>query len=291
MDSPLLAAPDWFVEAATPICAAIGLPTFAPVVHLAFVSCFLSFSIQYISSFISPKLFPKYYPTLKAKRDDWDLHVVGWAYSLVATPLALALILNPSKELLVDPLYGWAVREARLSAIATGYFVWDTKVSAQHIGTQGLGFLAHGLGCGAAFAFTLRPFLLYCGPDFLIWELSTIFLNVHWFCDKFQMTGSTLQLINGGFLILAYVGARLIWGTYNSVMLIKLLFGAGSNPDVGFLRYFYVVVNVGLNSLNLFWFRAMVLALKKRFVKADPNAKNEVIAIDGKLNWKGKKTE
>ena len=52
---------------------------------------------------------------------------VGWAYSLVATPLAISLILTPSKELLVNPLYGWAVREGRLSAIATGYFIWDTK--------------------------------------------------------------------------------------------------------------------------------------------------------------------
>lgn len=27
----------------------------------------------------------------------------------------------------MNPLYGWAIREGRLSAIATGYFVWDTK--------------------------------------------------------------------------------------------------------------------------------------------------------------------
>ncbi|KAL8286475.1 hypothetical protein RQP46_004492 [Phenoliferia psychrophenolica] len=291
LDSPLLDPPAWLESVATPIANAVGLPALAGVLHIAVFSCLLSFVVQYLSSVLSPKLFPKYYPTLKAKRDDWDLHVVGWVYSLVATPLALSLIFNPSKELLVNPLYGWAIREGRLSAIATGYFVWDTKVSAQHIGTQGLGFLAHGLACGVAFAFTMRPFLLYCGPNFLVWELSTIFLNVHWFCDKFQMTGSTLQLVNGVFLIVAYVGARLVWGTYNSVMLIKLLFGPNSNPDVGFLRYQYVFINIGLNLLNLFWFRAMVLALKKRFVKADPNAKNEPIAIDGKFSRKAKKDQ
>ncbi|KAM0754991.1 hypothetical protein T439DRAFT_284475 [Meredithblackwellia eburnea MCA 4105] len=262
--SPALEAPVWFEKAGAPIFSAIKLPLAAQVAHIAVVSCALSFLIQTLSSILSPRLFPKYYPTLKHKRDDWDLHVVGWAYSILATPLALDLILNPSKEIKIDPLYGWAIREARLSAIATGYFIWDTKVSAQHINTQGLGFLAHGLGCGTAFAFTLKPFLLYCGPDFLIWELSTIFLNIHWFCDKFQMTGSKLQLVNGGFLLASYIGARLFWGTYNSYKLMVLLFGAKSDPNVGWIRYLYVVINVGLNSLNFFWFRAMVLALKKR---------------------------
>ena len=57
-----------------------------------------------------------------------------------------------------------------------------------------------------------------------------------------------------------------MWGTYNSVVLIKLLFGPNSDPDVGFLRYQYVFINIGLNLLNLFWFRAMVMALKKRSV-------------------------
>lgn len=42
------------------------------------------------------------------------------------------------------------------------------RVTAQHISTQGLGFVAHGLACGTAYAFTLKPFLLYCGPNFLV---------------------------------------------------------------------------------------------------------------------------
>lgn len=44
----------------------------------------------------------------------------------------------------------------------------DTIVSAQHMKTQGLGFFLHGIGCGTAFLFTLKPFLMFCGPNFLI---------------------------------------------------------------------------------------------------------------------------
>lgn len=44
----------------------------------------------------------------------------------------------------------------------------DAFVSAKHVSTQGLGFLAHGAGCCLAFLFTLKPFLMFCCPDFLI---------------------------------------------------------------------------------------------------------------------------
>lgn len=93
---------------------------------------------------------------------------VGWFYSIVATPLAFSLILSPSASIIADPIYGYGLPEARLSALATGYFLWDLSVSAKHISTQGLGFFLHGAGCFAAFLFTLSPFLMFCGPNFLI---------------------------------------------------------------------------------------------------------------------------
>ena len=55
---------------------------------------------------------------------------------MIATPLAITLILNPSKEIVADRLYGYGVAEGRLSALAVGYFIWDAFVSAKHIGTQ-----------------------------------------------------------------------------------------------------------------------------------------------------------
>jgi hypothetical protein len=96
---------------------------------------------------------------------------VGWAYSLIATPLAISQILTVSPELIADPLFGFSINEARLSALATGYFIWDAYVSAQHIKTQGLGFFMHGSLCAVAFACTLSPFLLFCAPNFLVVRL------------------------------------------------------------------------------------------------------------------------
>lgn len=64
----------------------------------------------------------------------------------------------------------------------------------------------------------------------------------------------------------AYVGSRLIWGTYQSYIVISLLFGPKADPSVGNLKFIYGGINIMLNMLNFFWFRSMVLALKKRYV-------------------------
>lgn len=61
-----------------------------------------------------------------------------------------------------------------------------------------------------------RPFVNYYGPVFILYELSTPFLNVHWFCDKLNLTGSTLQWYNGIMLLVTFFCSRLCWGTYQS---------------------------------------------------------------------------
>jgi hypothetical protein len=59
--------------------------------------------------------------------------------------------------------------------------------------------------------------LNYYGPVFILYELSTPFLNIHWFCDKLNMTGGKLQWYNGIILLSVFFGCRLIWGTWNSL--------------------------------------------------------------------------
>lgn len=74
--SPIFEAPLWLERALQGPTAAIGLPALASVAHIAIVSCAVSFLLQRLSHFLCPILFPKYYPTLKPKQHDWDLHVV-----------------------------------------------------------------------------------------------------------------------------------------------------------------------------------------------------------------------
>ncbi len=66
-----------------------------------------------------------------------------------------------------------------------------------------------------------RPFVNYYAPVFVLYELSTPFLNVHWFCDKLNMTGGKLQWCNGILLLLTFFCSRLVWGTYQSMRVFR----------------------------------------------------------------------
>ncbi|GAA6048981.1 hypothetical protein JCM3770_005424 [Rhodotorula araucariae] len=293
IESDLLQGDPRWVALVTPAARAVGLSALPPVAHLAVAACIASFVLQRASAALSPRIFRSFYPATRAKQDDWDLHIVGWVYAFVAAPLAWHLLRHPSKAVVQDPLAGAALPEQRLSAIAIGYFLWDAFVTARHVRTQGFGFFLHGAVCLCAFLFTLRPFVLWCGPAFLIWEFSSIFLNAHWLLDKLHLTGSIWQMVNGAFLVLSYVGVRLVFGTYNSYKVWNLLVpapptaaAAHALADAGVIRWLYLALNIAANGLNFYWFRLMLLALRKRFVpspqaQSAQRAQRTPVPVDG----------
>ena len=259
------------------------LPTHVPTLIR---SALLWFAIQALSSRVSPKLFPNTFAKFNRKtRISWDIHVVSLVHAALITPLAARIWLRARETnslglrthpLAVDRLYGYDYEVAQVYAIAQGYFVWDSVVSILH---EGPGFIAHGLVALIAFTLVYHPIFMYDGMGFLLWELSTPFLNIHWFLDKLGKTGSKWQLINAVLLLSAYVGARLTFGVYNSFSFFKFVVAppkAHHPPIPGHLKAFYMVGNVILNSLNFFWFRAMVRAVQKRFT-VKPEGKGEKV--------------
>lgn len=62
-----------------------------------------------------------------------------------------------------------------------------------------------------------RPFVNYYTPVFILYELSSPFLNMHWFFDKVNMTGGKAQWYNGMALLSVFFSCRLVWGTWRSV--------------------------------------------------------------------------
>lgn len=131
----------------------------------------------------------------------------------------------------------------------------------------------------------------------MLYELSTPFLNVHWFCDKMGMTGSKLQLYNGIALLVTFFGCRIVWGTYSSILIYSDIYKALATPlhnpmgsllddgkcegntslkeyagpgcELGDLPMWlvcvYLVGNTALSLLNFYWFSQMVKAVRKRF--------------------------
>ncbi|KAI0289857.1 TLC domain-containing protein, partial [Russula brevipes] len=167
------------------------------------------------------------------------------------------------------PRIGWDPRVGTLFAVTSGYFLWDSVVTLVHY--EGMGFVVHGRWYSTYPPFALlgiRPFLAYYGPRFLLWELSTPFLNIHWMLDKTGQTGSPLQLVNGLILFSTFAAARLVYGTMISYQFCQTLFEVRDGLSSAIFAA-YVCGNLILNGLNMFWFTKMIAALRKRFDAKD----------------------
>lgn len=129
-----------------------------------------------------------------------------------------------------------------------------------------------------------RPFCNYYGLNFILYELSTPFLNIHWFMDKLGMTGSTAQLVNGIALVTTFGASRLVWGTYQSVRMYQDIWAAfetpGGLPVPPWLAVAYVVSNTTLSVLNFYWFGKMITSLRKRFKR--PSNEGDGVDTDKK---------
>ncbi|KAK1216381.1 hypothetical protein PQX77_020995 [Marasmius sp. AFHP31] len=188
------------------------------------------------------------------------MHVVSQIHASIVVPLALSYL--RVEALNKDRLYGWDETGAvgTLQAISVGYFAWD--LGNELIFFDDMGFVVHGAACLAIYVCGFTPFLSYFAIRCLLWETSTFFLNIHWFLDKTKQTGSSLQLVNGIFLLASFFFVRLCHGMYTSYQFWHAIQGAQLSYS------FYLIFcagNVALNGLNVMWFGKMINALKKRF--------------------------
>ena len=131
--------------------------------------------------------------------------------------------------------------------------------------------------------------------------MSTPFLNLHWYFDKCNMTGGAAQLVNGIALLATFFGSRLIWGTYQSVMVYRDILAVlqpnatdrlGSTTGTAvsgvmrfsdgkalplWLAYTYLGSNTLLTVLNFYWFWRMIETVTKRF-RSPPDKRTTLVS-------------
>ncbi|BCR83670.1 TLC domain-containing protein [Aspergillus chevalieri] len=222
MLDPLPPPPSWLQNAVEPWALYFNLPTITDHIHeviLAFV--FYQFIHSYLSPWLSPVLFPQHYPNFnKRTKLNWDVHVVSFVQSTVVCAAALWVLFTDKerKEMgVLERVYGYTGACGLIQALATGYFIYDLYVSVIYVKMFGLGMVFHGVSALWVFALGFRPFVNFYTPVFILYELSSPFLNMHWFFDKVNMTGSKAQWYNGMALLSVFFSCRLVWGTWRSV--------------------------------------------------------------------------
>lgn len=282
------------------------LPPHASQILAAFAAYETTFFI--ISPVVSRLVARSKYTSLpKRTQINWNLKLVSFVQACFINYCALRVIFRDSGRRALmgrdDRLWGYRSDYGTVQAFAAGYFLWDVYVSLRYLDMLGPSSLAHGVAALAISILGFRPFANFYGVNFVLYELSTPFLDIHWWLDKLGMTGSNLQLVNGIALMGSFFGCRIAWGGWQTWLLSNDILSAWKEyrqggcfaPKVTLengvlqaptltttisgeckyefpttLLFVYLVGNTMLSVLNTYWFGLMVKALRKRFQKPEP---------------------
>ncbi|KAL4811500.1 TLC domain-containing protein [Aspergillus unguis] len=231
MLDPVPPPPDWLREIVEPWALRLNLPVLTDHVHEVMAAFIGYLFIHYVlSPWLSPKLFPRHYPNLnKRTKLNWDVHVVSLVQSTFINAIALwVLFVDEERSSMTsgERVLGYTGSCALISSLAVGYFIYDLIISTLYVKMFGIGMLFHAISALWVFSFGFRPFVNFYAPVFILYELSSPFLNIHWFLDKVNMTGSNLQWYNGMALLVMFFCCRLVWGTWQSAIVYIDMFKA-----------------------------------------------------------------
>ena len=159
----------------------------------------------------------------------------------------------------------------------------------------------------------------YYASVYLTFEVTNIFLNIHWFCDKVMnslhththslthlhslihsfphniqtnRSGGTLQLVNGIVLLLGFIFVRLWYGLTKTYQLMLFCIVEWENPRQGqffqMVALIYAMATTVVHSLNVYWFFAIIRSLLARMRNAPRKPKVHHDGNHAHLNGKEK---
>ncbi|KAI8821190.1 TLC domain-containing protein [Chytriomyces cf. hyalinus JEL632] len=235
-----------------------------------------------MAGLVSTAMFPAYRSWKKNKQWDWRMRIVSFFNAIIITSVAFPMLFDAS--LYENKLWGYNQYSGDVNAVVVGYFAWDIYVS---ILMGDAGFIIHGIAAFSVYFFSFKPFIQYYGAVFIMYELSTPFLNIHWMCDKVGWTGSTLQFVNGILLLAVFFACRLVFGLYQSFNFFVSLYEQFDQIPLH-LVVIYSICNFVLNSLNIFWFFKMVDSVHRRFTNKN-DLRSETQGGSGLTSTRAKK--
>lgn len=208
------------------------------------------------------------YTTLDRRtKINFDIHVVAMVQCILSIVVLLPMWNHPLWQNRLNDVNGSILGATPyggfVSSFTAGYFIWDLYVCLVHFSMFGVGFLMHALSALVVFGSTLYPFCMPWIPAFLIFELSSPFVNINWFASKVGCFSEKVVMINGLCLLVTFFFVRIVWGFYAvAIVFVDMYKIWGDLPFV--LPYLILSINVLLNSLNIYWFKKMVqIAMKK----------------------------
>ncbi|KAJ3367405.1 Guanine nucleotide-binding protein subunit beta-2-like 1 [Kappamyces sp. JEL0680] len=158
------------------------LEAYSDLILFSAVMCHV---VYLVGCILSEKYSQHYRVLSRSKQASWSIHIVSFVFSSIIVPLAVSLYYIP--ELQNAKLLGSSHYSNTVFSIAVGYsarradaryFLWDMFISIYHYAETGIAFVFHATACLTVFTLAFLPFAHGYGPVFLLFETSTIFLNI-----------------------------------------------------------------------------------------------------------------
>ncbi|KAJ1882539.1 hypothetical protein LPJ71_010121, partial [Coemansia sp. S17] len=108
----------------------------------------------------------------------------------------------------------------------------------------------------------------YYGACFMMFEISTLFLNIHNTLEDLELQEAILYYINATALVSSFFFARIVYGTILSINVWREL--ANSTIPISPLAVSFVrLANITLMSLSYYWFSVIIMTAKRNALDAD----------------------
>jgi hypothetical protein len=206
-------------------------------------------------------------------RLDLMIKTVALVHAVVSSAGAIVAFLDPRPAAIsyadaytLEPFY------AGVCVISSGYFLYDFAMAIME---RDIAFFLHGSLSYAIFGHSSYPFLNQVGALFLIYEISTVFLNIRFLmittgATKHRMFNIIQWMFFGSFMLV-----RMGWGSYYSLLhmqpfLYNLLTHQNGVPHSHIAVVIFSISNASLQALNIMWSGMMVKTIKRQLAGAKP---------------------
>ncbi|KAJ2845843.1 hypothetical protein IWW36_004619 [Coemansia brasiliensis] len=246
---------------------AIGLPRMAAHWPRVLVSIAMFELIFRLSLFLTPYIFSSAWKRMnKVERYKWSVRNASSIHAVYMVTKALVIISDSA--LRKTPVHGVSLYAESSFAVSVGYFLWDIVNTYANIDMNGWGFMIHAIMSFSVYLLSFLPLLQYYGACFMMFEVSTIFLNIHLALEDLGLKEYILYYINGMALVSSFFFARIVYGTILSINVWKEL--ANSVVPINPLTANIVrLANMVLMGLSYHWFSVIIMTAKRNALDAD----------------------
>lgn len=190
--------------------------------------------------------------------------VVSFISASITTFISLYLIFNESQIILQNNLILGQTNEANLFfSYISGFFLWDT-VNMTLSGRFNITYFTHHLiGFLIYFICVQQPYLQYHSIRFLLFEISTIFLNIKIIFENLDLSKkyNFLSILNQILFLISFILVRLVFGVYNTLDGIMVFYKSWSlleSVTHPYSAIFLFCSNLTMTLMNFYWGKLLI---------------------------------